>query len=222
MKTRFFILFMFIANIITVLAQTLDANKLVIHGKDIWVRDVPSTGKVVMKLNEGNACEVIKKGTFQLIRGVPDYWYKIRFEGKVGWVFGSQTSLKTKTENSIISFYNELAKSVGLKEMQKESDEICNVELVKIPGNFYILAFDRQWGDPSEVTFVSVDIMGKKISQLVFTGIFQWQKDNKKYVLKENKICFFVGKWIYEYNKQTLNAPERCSEMDPQGNLKIR
>jgi hypothetical protein len=35
-----------------------------------------------------------KKGEEQIIRGHKDYWYKIEHNGKTGWVFGAQTSLK--------------------------------------------------------------------------------------------------------------------------------
>jgi len=69
-------------------------STLIIHGKDIWVRSEPKTGQVVMKLNEGNTCQIKEKGEFQLIKGSPDYWYKIQFDGKEGWVFGSQTSVR--------------------------------------------------------------------------------------------------------------------------------
>ncbi len=66
---------------------------LIIHGKDIWVRDVPTTGKVVTKLNEGDKCQIFEKGKLESIKGRPDYWYKIDFNNNQGWVFGSQTDL---------------------------------------------------------------------------------------------------------------------------------
>jgi len=69
-------------------------ESLLIIGNDIWVREIPSTGKVVMKLNDGDLCEVLEKGKYEEIRGMKDYWYKIRFNEKEGWVFGSQTSIK--------------------------------------------------------------------------------------------------------------------------------
>lgn len=71
---------------------------LIIHGKDIWVRSEPATGVVVMKLNEGDKCSIIAKGFFEIIRGEADYWYKIEFNGKQGWVFGSQTSVKNNEQ----------------------------------------------------------------------------------------------------------------------------
>jgi len=67
---------------------------LVIQGKDIWIRDLPVKGKVIMKLNEGDKCKITEKGELGVIRGIPDYWYKINFNDKVGWVFGSQTDIK--------------------------------------------------------------------------------------------------------------------------------
>ena len=66
---------------------------LVIHGRDIWVRDVQVTGQVVMKLNEGDRCRILNKSELSLVKGLPDYWYQVEFNNKKGWVFGSQTSL---------------------------------------------------------------------------------------------------------------------------------
>jgi hypothetical protein len=68
---------------------------LSIEGKDIWVRNQPSTGDVVMKLNSGDKCKILEKGKQETINKQTDFWYKIEFEGETGWVFGSQTSEKT-------------------------------------------------------------------------------------------------------------------------------
>ncbi|MFN8256151.1 MAG: hypothetical protein U0W24_10710 [Bacteroidales bacterium] len=70
---------------------------IIIHGKDIWIRDLPVTGQVVMKLNEGDECKIIDKSEMMFVKNLPDYWYKIDFNGKQGWVFGSQTSMSLFT-----------------------------------------------------------------------------------------------------------------------------
>jgi hypothetical protein len=69
-----------------------------IIGNDIWIREKPTDGEVIMKLNDGNNCKIIEKGKEESIKGVSDFWYKIEFEGNVGWVFGSQTSIKQENE----------------------------------------------------------------------------------------------------------------------------
>lgn len=86
------LMFVFIYNANLLLGQ----ETLLIEGKDIWIRETPKTGKVVMKLNEGDVCLVLKKSDTQVIRGNKDFWYYIDFNGKKGWVFGSQTSIKQK------------------------------------------------------------------------------------------------------------------------------
>lgn len=83
-------------------------DRLIIHGKDIWVRDEPATGKVVMKLNEGDKCTVLKEGFVEMIRGDADYWYKIEFNGQEGWVFGSQTSYKNQSKPIVADAANAL------------------------------------------------------------------------------------------------------------------
>lgn len=84
--------------------KTKDPVELTIDGKDIWIRDKPKTGAVIMKLNTGDKCEILEKGNSETIKDKTDFWYKIKFNEKEGWVFGSQTSLKqtTQTENNLM------------------------------------------------------------------------------------------------------------------------
>jgi hypothetical protein len=78
----------------TVENQPQEQQTLVIHGNQIWIRSQPTTGEVIMKLDEGTICEVLEKGKKETIHGSTDFWYKIKYNGQEGWVFGSQTSLK--------------------------------------------------------------------------------------------------------------------------------
>ncbi len=73
-------------------------STLTIEGNQIWIRETPKTGKVVFKLDEGAVCRVLKKGERQVIRGQEDFWYKIEHNGKTGWVFGSQASIRQKAK----------------------------------------------------------------------------------------------------------------------------
>lgn len=41
-------------------------NYLFIEGKGIWIRETPINGKVIMKLNTGNKCVILKKGKFSI------------------------------------------------------------------------------------------------------------------------------------------------------------
>jgi len=100
------ILFFFIFAIISINcnnSQNTDNTEiLVIEGKDIWVREYPTDGEVILKLNTGDECKILKKGKEETIKGVTDYWYKIDYNGEIGWVFGSQGSLKYKKESTEI------------------------------------------------------------------------------------------------------------------------
>ncbi|PKV49174.1 hypothetical protein ATE84_1191 [Aquimarina sp. MAR_2010_214] len=71
---------------------------LVITGDNIWVREYPKTGEVVFTLNDGEVCRVLEKGEEQIIRGNRDFWYKIEHSSKIGWVFGSQTSIRQNAD----------------------------------------------------------------------------------------------------------------------------
>lgn len=77
---------------------------MLIEGDNIWIRETPVNGKVILKLNTGDKCVVLEKGSSQTIRGCYDYWYKIKYNEKVGWVFGSQTSIKTTESQLQINF----------------------------------------------------------------------------------------------------------------------
>lgn len=80
-----------------------NGSYLTIHGKDIWLRDSSSTGPVIMKLNEGDRCLIVERGDWVRIKESVDYWYHIRFQGKEGWVFGSQTDQKMTTMGQGVS-----------------------------------------------------------------------------------------------------------------------
>jgi len=85
---------------IDLLAEKVVPNQsfLKIIGSNIWVRDSPSTGEIVMKLNDGDLCRIIQKGKYEEIREMKDYWYKIDFQGQTGWVYGSQSTAKLELE----------------------------------------------------------------------------------------------------------------------------
>lgn len=74
--------------------STSDNEVLTIIGNQIWIRSEPITGEVIFKLDDGTQCELIEKGEQQTINGIQDFWYKIKYDGQEGWVFGSQTSLQ--------------------------------------------------------------------------------------------------------------------------------
>lgn len=97
---------------------------LFINGNDIWVRDVPTNGEVIMKLNQDDRCRFIEKGRFEVIRGVPHFWYQIEFDNKIGWVFGSQTSKQSNVDvvrgNDMFEIWENL---VALKKDQCQNEE---------------------------------------------------------------------------------------------------
>ena len=104
-------------------------NILTIHGKDIWVRDYPNTGKVIMTLNEGDHCKIIQVGRYDVIREKGNHWYKIDFNGQTGWVFGSQTD-KPSEEWSVTNT------SVVFKEYSlKNLEATDSIELFQRVGN---------------------------------------------------------------------------------------
>lgn len=114
MKHKKAIVILFLLMTITVLQSQ---EYLLIEGKNIWIRDKPVTGKVIMKLNTGNKCRVLEKGIKDTIRNNIDYWYKIEFNARQGWVFGSQSNIKTG------KIFKPLTFEEALKKLIKAIDE---------------------------------------------------------------------------------------------------
>jgi hypothetical protein len=85
-------------------AVAVDENELTIEGNDIWVRTKPLTGEVIFNLNDGDICKIIEKGTEDQIKDQKDFWYKIDFNGKTGWVFGAQSNKKTDRSLNVKDF----------------------------------------------------------------------------------------------------------------------
>ncbi len=77
---------------------------LKIEGSNIWVRSVPKKGKVIMKLNERDKCIIIDTSSIDTIKGCIDYWYKIKRKETIGWVFGSQTNIKSTQSKETLLF----------------------------------------------------------------------------------------------------------------------
>jgi hypothetical protein len=105
--------------------STLYSQKyLFIEGQNIWVRETPARGKVIMKLNTDDKCTILQIGQSETIRGNYDYWYKISYDDKIGWVFGSQTSIKTEESKYNLIFSKQIKEFVELlrtdsKKIQK-------------------------------------------------------------------------------------------------------
>ena len=78
-----------------------NAKSGTIIGNNIWVRNSPTNGDVIMTLNNNDACKIIGSCCEETIRGKKSQWYKIEYNGKTGWVFGSQLKLKTNTNDYI-------------------------------------------------------------------------------------------------------------------------
>jgi len=97
-----------------------DTNAKII-GDNIWVRNSPGNGRVIMYLENNTNVKLLEYGKKETIRGKTNYWYKIKVDGKTGWVFGSQLritdrkndKLKTPPKTNIkdyisASYYNNL------------------------------------------------------------------------------------------------------------------
>jgi SH3-like domain-containing protein len=73
----------------------LAENQLRIQTTLLNVRSSPAVDdeeNVTFTLKEGDVCTILERGDRQQIDKRNDYWYRISFDGKKGWVFGFHTS----------------------------------------------------------------------------------------------------------------------------------
>ncbi|HNW89219.1 MAG TPA: SH3 domain-containing protein [Bacteroidales bacterium] len=75
-------------------------SQLIINGSKVNIRSAPALDAgVIIQLNTGDKCDIIDTGMMETIKGSSNFWYKIRFNDKVGWVFGDFTSLSGNLSN---------------------------------------------------------------------------------------------------------------------------
>lgn len=68
---------------------------LVVKASMVNLRVEPGVkAKKIKQLKANDTCEVLDKSKLDTVDGKIDYWYKIKFKTKEGWVFGEFTSLK--------------------------------------------------------------------------------------------------------------------------------
>jgi hypothetical protein len=76
-------------------AQKSFPKSLIIKGTNVNMRVSPDLKAVRIKqLTTNDSCEVLEKGKLMTIDDQKDYWYRVKFKNKEGWVFGAFTSIK--------------------------------------------------------------------------------------------------------------------------------
>ncbi len=70
-------------------------KELVVNVENVWMLENPNTDNLVYRLSTGNTCEILERSEKVIINGMEDYWYRVKFNDKVGWVLGTETNLKT-------------------------------------------------------------------------------------------------------------------------------
>lgn len=93
---------------ISMIAVKKKRDSLLIEGDDILVKNNPRKGKLIMKLNEGDRCIIVDTSKVDTIRGFEDYWYQIKYKDTIGWVFGSQTNIKSKKSKETFLFLEQM------------------------------------------------------------------------------------------------------------------
>lgn len=62
---------------------------LTVLGDNVNVRSSPDKqANVLFQMDKGDRCTFVEKGNIDQVKGDTEYWYKIEFEGRQGWVFG--------------------------------------------------------------------------------------------------------------------------------------
>jgi len=132
---------------------------LLVQGNDVWVRSEPTTGSVVMRLNEGDAAKVLEAGKEEKINGRTDMWYRIQHEGNDGWIFGAQTSIAQ-------AFSFDLETEEGIRDLLVAVDDdfaeyeagTCIYELLNASTDFYVMVqyCSQEESEQMKLNFYSV------------------------------------------------------------------
>jgi SH3-like domain-containing protein len=73
-------------------------EKLQITAPEVSIHSSPEEAEnpasVLGVLVQGSVCNVLQQGERTTFGNADDYWYQVEHQGKEGWVFGSQTSLR--------------------------------------------------------------------------------------------------------------------------------
>jgi uncharacterized protein YgiM (DUF1202 family) len=82
--------------------KTKPDTLLVIKGTQVNMRVAPDLKAVRIKqLKTNDTCVILEKGKQETVDEMTDFWYKIRFKNKEGWVYGAFTSLKVPEKPAV-------------------------------------------------------------------------------------------------------------------------
>ena len=170
--------------------------ELNIEGDNIWVRDIPKRGNVVMKLNQGDRCVIIDTSELDTIKGAIDYWYKIKYNDTIGWVFGSQTNIKTESSKK-----NQLYLEQNHKKLSCDN---IDYQFINDNENRYLLSLVIYSGDNHIDT---ISFKGKKIhaqkKEWVQNFIKQDYNFDSIYIVDNKRIDFIYRCLKYAKSKFT-------------------
>lgn len=76
----------------------INDDQLYITVSELNVREKPNSEdeNVIFQLKEGYICDIIKRGNKEEIGKMNDYWYKIKYGNREGWIYGFHTSKRIK------------------------------------------------------------------------------------------------------------------------------
>lgn len=80
---------------IDVVVKTPDSLEII--GNNVNIRVEPKLEAPAFKqLHKGQKVFILEKGNLETVKDNKDFWYKIKYKTKEGWIFGAFTSLKLK------------------------------------------------------------------------------------------------------------------------------
>ena len=177
-----------------------EVDYLTIEGSNIWIREYPTTGDVIMKLNSGEICKVLKKDKKEVINGISDFWYKIDYKGQIGWVFGSQTSIKQGSIELSVKVDNarEFIEKVFDGYLRLRFEKGLNIKIIDkiIDGggdeNYTTILFEYKYSEKApSLIFVSKTNAGDPTSFFYFKKTMNLNYLEKKII--DNSIVTYGG-----------------------------
>ncbi len=79
-------------------------KELVVNVERVWMLNTPLSDDLSYQLAAGDRCEILSRDKKMILHGMEDYWYKVKFNEKTGWIFGSETNLSTGIIHKVEDF----------------------------------------------------------------------------------------------------------------------
>lgn len=132
-------------------------------------------------ITKNSSCIELEKGSIDTINNITDYWYKIKYNETIGWIFGSETSEKLENREFIVQ---KLPFEYKVYNLNKELI-YYKKDWLERGGEIGLLSYDGifplGWNDNGD--FCYIKIINDYLPSDVYLEIISLNGENKSYLI---------------------------------------